>query len=82
VSFTPFVDKLGQQLPWRECTGGAAPTVGPMTFDTKGVPVDASGNPMTVIRDFADYATYNHSTFGHLNADGLAFVVRHYPSPK
>jgi len=33
------------------------------------------------IRDFYDDTTYNHSTFGHLHADGLSFVDRQYPSP-
>jgi hypothetical protein len=52
-----------------------------MTFDTLTIPVNAAGDPARVIRDFYDYTTYNHSTFGHLNADGLSFVDRQYPSP-
>ena len=28
-----------------------------------------------------DYMTYDQSTQGHLNSDGLCFVDRHYPSP-
>jgi len=43
-------------------------------------PVNASGNPAQVIRDFYDYNTYNQSTFGHLNADGLSFVDRYAQS--
>jgi hypothetical protein len=80
-SFTPVVDALGQPLPWRECLGQTPPTQGAMTFDTNGVPVDPRGDPRVAMRDFFDYVHHNQSTFGHLNADGLTFVVRHYPSP-
>jgi hypothetical protein len=52
-----------------------------MTFDTLTIPVSPNGNPAQAIRDFYDYTVYNHSTFGHLNADGLSFVDRQYPSP-
>jgi hypothetical protein len=34
-----------------------------------------------LMRDYADYMTYNQSTQGHFNSDGLCFVQRHYPSP-
>ena len=57
------------------------PGVGAMSFDTLAIPVNPLGDPAQVIRDFADYTRYNHSTFGHLNADGLSFVDRQYPSP-
>lgn len=53
-----------------------------MSFDTQGVPINLTGDPATSIRDFFDYTQYNQSTFGHLNADGLSFVDRHYPSPR
>ena len=46
------------------------------------MPVNPTGDPATSMRDFFDYVLYNHSTFGHLNADGLAFVDRQYPSPQ
>jgi len=52
-----------------------------MTFDTLTIPVSASGDPKQAIRDFYDHNTYNHSTFGHLNTDGLSFVDRQYLSP-
>ncbi|HEY0194093.1 MAG TPA: hypothetical protein VGC42_23410 [Kofleriaceae bacterium] len=84
-AFTPFVDKLGAQVPWRSCVDAATytpPGTGPMAFDTLDIAVDPSGDPARAIRDFYDYVTYNHSTFGHLNADGLSFVDRQYPSPK
>ncbi|HEY1555104.1 MAG TPA: hypothetical protein VGF94_09765 [Kofleriaceae bacterium] len=83
-AFQPFVDAQGQQVPWRSCLPAAdytPPSAGAMSFDTLTVPVVPSGDPAQVIRDFYDYTLYNHSTFGHLNADGLSFVDRQYPSP-
>ena len=83
-AFEPFVDAQGHQLPWRSCLPADAytpPGSGAMSFDTLTVPVDPTGDPATSIRDFYDYTLYNHSTFGHLNADGLSFVDRQYPSP-
>ena len=81
-SFTPFVDAANQQVPWRQCVTAYTPLPGnAMTFDTQGVSVDPTGTPDKAIRDFYDYNTFNHSTFGHLNADGLAAVDRQYPSP-
>jgi hypothetical protein len=80
----PFIDAQGHQVPWRSCLAAAdyaAPSAGAMTFDTLTIPVNATGNPAQAIRDFYDYTLYNHSTFGHLNADGLSFVDRQYPSP-
>ena len=44
------------------------------------VPVNPAGGA-TGLRDVADYMTYNLSTFGHLNNDGLCFPERQYPSP-
>jgi hypothetical protein len=84
VGFKPFVDAQGHQVPFRTCVDAqtyAPPGDGAMTFDTLTVTVNPAGNPAQVIRDFYDYVTYNHSTFGHLNADGLSFVDRQYPSP-
>jgi hypothetical protein len=83
-SLTPFVDAQGHALPWRSCLPASQytpPGTGAMRFDTLAVPVDPTGDPATAIRDFYDYTLYNHSTFGHLNSDGLSFVDRHYPSP-
>jgi hypothetical protein len=53
-----------------------------MGFDSQGIPYTPSGSAEGGLRDFADYLTYNQRTQGHLNADGLCFVKRHYPSPK
>ena len=53
-----------------------------MTFDTLSDPGRPEREPRERdVRDFYDYTLYNHSTFGHLNADGLSFVDRQYPSP-
>ena len=52
-----------------------------MSFDTQGIPVSPTGDPTKTIHDLYDFMTYNQSTQGHLNSDGLCFVERHYPSP-
>jgi hypothetical protein len=87
-AFAPFVDAQGNQVPWRSCLDVAdytPPGQGAMAFDTLSIAVNPTGQcdatKCDVIRDFYDYTLYNHSTFGHLNADGLSFVDRQYPSP-
>ena len=52
-----------------------------MHFDSLGVPYDPNGDPNSVVRDYRDFMTYDQSTQGHLNSDGLCFVKRNYPSP-
>jgi hypothetical protein len=52
-----------------------------MAFDPQSVPHATGSNPSTGLRDYYDYATYDQSTQGHLNSDGLCAVERHYPSP-
>ncbi|HEY2027901.1 MAG TPA: hypothetical protein VGH20_01720 [Myxococcales bacterium] len=83
VDYTHF--KFGaQDLPWRSCLGSytiPVNTPSAMGFDSLTFPHDPAGNPATAIRDYYDYMTYNQSTQGHLNSDGLCFVQRHYPSP-
>ena len=84
VNFTAFKDAAGKPLPWRSCLSTYTPpnTSMSMNFDTKGIPYSPTGDPTKVLRDYAAYATYNQSTQGHLNSDGLCFVKRHYPSPQ
>lgn len=84
VNFTAFQDQSGSPLPWRSCVSSYQPPNSSMSmgFDTQGIPYSPTGNPASALRDFADYVTYNQSTQGHLNADGLCFVQRNYPSPK
>ncbi len=79
-----FKTKAGLPVRWRSCVDAdlyPLPTTNPMGFDTKGVPVNPGGSAETSIRDYRDYVTYDQSTEGHLNADGLCFVRRNYPSP-
>lgn len=79
---TAFKDKDGTPLLWRSCTGDyQVPDAGAVHFDTAGIPVSLTGDPTESIRDYADFMTYNQSTQGHLNSDGLCFVKRNYPSP-
>jgi len=82
VDYTAFL--FGKApLPWRACARGYSPPNRDkqMGFDSLNVPHDPSGDPATSMRDYADYLTYNQSTQGHLNSDGLCFVSRNYPSP-
>jgi hypothetical protein len=82
VDFTGFTDKEGNKLPWRSCSKDyTPPDMGTMHFDTNGIAVDPSGDPSKVLRDYYDFMTYGLSTQGHLNADGLCFTRRNYPSP-
>ena len=84
VDPTAITDKDGHPVLWRTCDAKAysPPGKGQMSFDTLGIPVNPKGDPATSIRDLYDYMTYNQSTQGHLNSDGLCFVDRHYPSPR
>jgi hypothetical protein len=54
---------------------------GRMAFDPQSVPHATGNNAATGLRDYYDFATYDQSTQGHLNSDGLCAVERHYPSP-
>ncbi len=82
VDPTAITDKQGNPVPWRSCTSFYTPPgKGQMSFDTLGIPVNPTGDPASSIRDLYDYMTYNQSTQGHLDSDGLCFVERHYPSP-
>lgn len=82
AGIAPVKDREGKPLPWRSCLPSyEPPTEGALSFDTKGVPVDPSGQPARAIRDHADFLGYMTSTLGHLNADGLCYVTRNYPSP-
>jgi hypothetical protein len=85
VDYTAVTDAQGNVLKWRYCI--APPTDvhpqfdGIMSFDPQSVPLAFSGDPSTGLRDYADFSTYDQSTQGHLNSDGLCFVRRNYPSP-
>jgi hypothetical protein len=86
ISFTAYKDARGNALNWRYCI--APPTDvhdqfnGPMNFDRQSVPQTSGTDACMGLRDYYDFATYNQSTQGHLNSDGLCYVDRHYPSPR
>jgi hypothetical protein len=84
VDFTAFEDALGNPLPWRSCLATyTPPAMGTMSFNPEAVPTQPpSGDPSLGLRDYYDFTTYNQSTQGHLNSDGLCFVRRGYPSPR
>ena len=84
VDYTAFKDAAGSPLPWRACDASYTPpnTSAQMGFDSLSIPHNASGDPASVMRDYADYMRYDQSTQGHLNSDGLCYVERHYPSPQ
>jgi hypothetical protein len=79
---TGFTDKNGASLPWRSCLSTYTPPDHlAMHFDVQGRTVNTSATaPGDYLRDYRDYMTFNESTFGHLNADGLCFVKRNYTS--
>jgi hypothetical protein len=82
VDFTAFKDSAGNPLPWRTCIDDyTLPGSSTMAFDSKGVPMSPTGKADQALRDYADYQSYNMSTLGHLNADGLCAVTRNYLSP-
>lgn len=76
-------DAQGAAIPWRTCGPSQANerTSGTVSFDPVNVPVSPTGGAAG-LKDLADYMTYNLSSFGHLNNDGLCFPDRRYPSPQ
>jgi hypothetical protein len=86
VDYTAYADALGNKLNWRYCVEPPSDVhpkfTGPMAFDPQSVPHATGGDPASGLRDYYDYSTYDQSTQGHLNSDGLCFVKRNYPSPK
>jgi len=85
VDFTAYTDARGNPVNWRYCveppTDVHPKLTGPMRFDPQGVPSATGNDASTGLRDYYDFATYDQSTQGHLNSDGLCFVRRNYPSP-
>lgn len=78
-----FRDAQAVAVPWRTCGPVEANerSVGSVFYDPVNVPVNPAGGSIG-IRDLYDYMTYNLSTFGHLNNDGLCFPARNYASPR
>ena len=85
IDYTAYTDAQGNALDWRYCveppTDVHPKLVGAMRFDPHGVPSAIDNDPSTGLRDYYDFATYDQSTQGHLNSDGLCYVQRNYPSP-
>jgi len=86
VDYTAYTDALGHSLAWRYCveppTDAHPKLTGAMRFDPQTVPHAAGGDGASGLRDYYDFSTYDQSTQGHLNSDGLCFVRRNYPSPQ
>jgi hypothetical protein len=86
VDYRAYTDALGQQLYWRYClpppTDVHGELTGPMAFDAQNI-ARATGTARTTagLRDYYDFSTYDQSTQGHLNSDGLCYVWHHFPSP-
>ncbi len=81
LDFTSFKDRNGVDLPWRSCIADKPVKAGTRKFDSGIVRVDPSASPDQALRNYADYVTYQQSTQGHLNADGLCAVERRFASP-
>jgi hypothetical protein len=85
VDYTQITDALGRNLQWRYCidppTDAHAKLTGPMSFQPENVPHCVGANRATGLCDYYDFSTYDQSTQGHANGDGLCFVKRGYPSP-
>lgn len=82
LDFTSFKDAEGKALPWRSCVAEKPVKSGVRKFDSGSVAVDPNGNASSALRNYADYVTYEQSTQGHLNADGLCAIERQFASPR
>jgi hypothetical protein len=86
VDYTAYTDAAGSPVSWRYCfdppTDVHPQFTGRMAFDPQSVAHATGSDPATGLRDYYDFATYNQSTQGHLNSDGLCAVERQYPSPQ
>jgi hypothetical protein len=71
VPVPSVTDSAGQALPWRSCVD-ADMYVLPTQPST--MMFDVGSQALTNLHDFVQF---NASTMGHLNADGLCYVVRH-----
>lgn len=83
VGFEAFKDAQQTPVPWRTCgpVESNERTSGTVAYDPVSVPVNPAGGAAG-LKDLLDYMTYNLSTMGHLNNDGLCFPDRQYPSPR
>lgn len=76
-------DAQSSAIPWRTCgpSLGGERTTGTVAYDPVNVPVSPAGGAAG-LANLVDYMTYNLSTFGHLNNDGLCFPDRQFAAPK
>lgn len=82
LDFTSFKDRAGRALPWRSCIADKAPKAGTRAFDPGSVAVNPSAPAAVALRNYGDYVRYQQSTQGHLNADGLCAIARHFDAPR
>lgn len=82
LDFTSFKDKNGKSLPWRSCIAAEPVKSGTRAFDPGSVAVNPAADPSQALRNYEDYVLYQQSTQGHLNADGLCAVQRHFAAPR
>src|SRR6202042_3291774 len=82
VDYRSYTDANGDPLKWRYCmdppTDVHAQLTGAMAFDPQSVPHATGTDRTTGLLDYYDFATYDQSTQGHLNSDGLCALQRHY----
>jgi hypothetical protein len=86
VDYSAYTDALNRPVNWRYCveppTDAHSKFTGAMAFDPGSVPHAMGTDAASGLRDYYDFATYNQSTQGHFNSDGLCFVKRNYASPR
>ena len=82
IDITSFKDREGKALPWRSCVADKQVKTGVRSFDPGSVAVDPNGAPEMALRNYADFVSYQQSTQGHLNADGLCAVERKFAAPR
>jgi hypothetical protein len=82
LDVTSFKDRDGKPLPWRSCIAEKPVKPGVRRFDPGSVPVNPNAAPEAALRSYADYVTYQQSTQGHLNADGLCAIERKFAAPR
>jgi hypothetical protein len=82
VDYRSYTDSNGNPLKWRYCmdppTDVHAQLTGAMAFDPQSVSHATGSDRTTGLLDYYDYTTYNQSTQGHLNSNGLCALQRHY----
>ena len=83
VDFQAPKDAQNAAIPWRTCGGVEAGerTTGTVSYDPVNVAVNPAGGAAG-LKDLVDYMTFNLSTFGHLNNDGLCFPDRQFSAPR